>query len=101
MSVQVVQDYLFKTRGFDLPPFTRSGLPQGVRVDHPGVWERPAFAYLHEALISRTAIAAVLAVLTSEVLQRLLIRGAIDFVVRMDVSMFSRSVHTPTSRPIL
>ncbi|KAK9806023.1 hypothetical protein WJX73_006325 [Symbiochloris irregularis] len=89
-QLQVVQDYLFKTRGFDLPPFARSGLPQGVRVDHPGVWERPAFAYLHEALISRTAIAAVLAVITSEVLQRLLIRGCIDFVVRMDVSIFSR-----------
>ena len=69
---------------------TQASLQQGMRVDHPGVWEQANYAYLHDALISRTATAATLAVLLSHILQRLLTREAIDFVVRMDVSKFDR-----------
>lgn len=59
-------------------------------MDHVGVWLQPGFAYLHEALISRTAIAAVLAVLLAHLLQQLLLRQSIDFVVRMDISALDR-----------
>lgn len=40
--------------------------------------------YLHEALITRRGIPAVLAVLYAEVMQRLLARRAVAFAVRID-----------------
>ncbi len=46
---------------------------------------RPA-GYLHEALITRKGIPAVLAVLYAEVMQRLLARRAVAFAVRIDCS---------------
>ena len=87
---QVVANYLFVEKRYALPTLAQSGLSQGLRVDHPGVWEKASYAYLHEALISRTATSATLAVMLFHVLQRLLTREAIDFVVRMDVSQFDR-----------
>ncbi len=42
--------------------------------------------YLHEALITRKGIPAVLAVLYAEVMQRLLARRAVAFAVRIDCS---------------
>ena len=68
-------------------------------MDNPGVWEHARYAYLHEALIGKQAIAATLAVLLAHVLQRLLVRGVIDFVVRMDVSIFDRQVWQTVTSP--
>lgn len=88
--LQVVQDYLYKEQGFQLPLTNLSGVPEHTRVDHPGVWENARHAYLHEALISKKGIAAVLAVLQADVLQRLMKLGAVEFVVRTDCSDFTR-----------
>lgn len=87
---QVVQTYLYKEQGFQLPLSNLSGVPEHTRVDHPGVWENAKHAYLHEALISKRGIAAVLAVLQADVLQRLMKLGALEFAVRTDCSDFTK-----------
>ncbi|KAK9816720.1 hypothetical protein WJX72_004217 [[Myrmecia] bisecta] len=88
--LQVVEDYLFKEQCFRLPAFGRSNVPAGALVDHPGVWEDARHAYLHEALVSKKGIAAVLAVIYSDIMQRLLACGAINFAVRMECRDFNR-----------
>lgn len=87
---QVVQTYLYKEQGFQLPLTNLSGVPEHTRVDHPGVWENAKHAYLHEALITKRGIAAVLAVLQADVLQRLMKLGALEFAVRTDCSDFTK-----------
>ena len=87
---QVVQNYLYKEQGFQLPLTNLSGVPEHTRVDHPGVWENAKHAYLHETLISKRGIAAVLAVLQADVLQRLMKLGALEFAVRTDCSDFTK-----------
>ncbi len=59
-------------------------------VDHPGVWEDARKAYLSDTLISKRGIAASLGVLFADIMQRLLISGAVDFAVRMDCSSHTR-----------
>ena len=86
----MVQQYLYTKQRFQLPLTNLSGVPEHTRVDHPGVWENAKHAYLHETLISKKGIAAVLAVLQADVLQRLMKLGAVDFVVRTDCSDFTR-----------
>lgn len=88
--MQAIQRFLFTDQGFRLPSFGRSNLPMGAIMDHPGVYENPKYAYLHEALISRCGIPAVLAILLEEVCQRLLLQGAIDFAVRIDSNALDR-----------
>lgn len=88
--LEVVQHYLYKEQGFQLPLTNLSGVPEHTRVDHPGVWENAKHAYLHEALISKRGIAAVLAVLQADVLQRLMKLGAVEFAVRTDCSDFTK-----------
>lgn len=88
--LQIVQRYLYKEQGFQLPLNNLSGVPEHTRVDHPGVWENAKHAYLHETLISKKGIAAVLAVLQADVLQRLMQLGAVEFVVRTHCSDFTR-----------
>lgn len=88
--LEVVQRYLYKEQGFQLPLTNLSGVPEHTRVDHPGVWENAKHAYLHETLISKRGIAAVLAVLQADVLQRLMKLGAVDFAVRTDCSDFTK-----------
>lgn len=88
--LQVVQQYLYTKQRFQLPLTNLSGVPEHTRVDHPGVWENAKHAYLHETLISKKGIAAVLAVLQADVLQRLMKLGAVEFVVRTDCSDFTR-----------
>ena len=87
---QVVQTYLYREQGFQLPLTNLSGVPEHTRVDHPGVWENAKHAYLHETLISKRGIAAVLAVLQADVLQRLMKLGALEFAVRTDCSDFTK-----------
>ena len=90
VRLQVVQNYLYKEQGFQLPLTNLSGVPEHTRVDHPGVWENAKHAYLHEALISKRGIAAVLAVIQADVLQRLMKLGAVEFAVRTDCSDFTK-----------
>lgn len=85
----MVQTYLYKEQGFQLPVTSLSGVPGHTRVDHPGVWENAKHAYMHETLISKRGIAAVLAVLQADVLQRLMKLGALEFAVRTDCSDFT------------
>lgn len=59
-------------------------------MDHPGVYENAKYGYLHETLISRQGIPAVLAILLEQVCQQLLTAGAIDFAVRVDCSALDR-----------
>ena len=82
-----------------MPPFRRSNIPSGVLVDHPGVYENAKYGYLHEALISRQGIPAVLAILLEQICQRLLTSGAIDFAVRVDCSTLDRCRSLACTRP--
>ena len=66
-------------------------------MDHPGVYENAKFGYLHETLISRQGIPAVLAILLEQVCQQLLTAGAIDFAVRVDCSALDRCTAKPWS----
>jgi hypothetical protein len=91
--VQAIQMFLFDDQRFGLPEFGQSNLPQGAVLDHPGVYENAKYAYLHEALIGRRGIPAVLAILLEEVCQQLLLQGAIDFAVRIECSRMDRSWH--------
>lgn len=63
-------------------------------MDNPGVYENAKFAYLHELLVSRKGVPAVLAILLEEVCQRLLSQGAIDFAVRVDCTSLDRCCPT-------
>ena len=55
-----------------------------------GVYENAKYAYLHETLIAKRGIPAVLAILLEEVCQRLLSSGAINFAVRVDCPSLDR-----------
>ena len=89
-AAQAIEYYLFTEQNFRVPPFRRSNIPSGVLVDHPGVYENAKYGYLHEALISRQGIPAVLAILLEQICQQLLTSGAIDFAVRVDCSALDR-----------
>ncbi|KAK9826657.1 hypothetical protein WJX74_008333 [Apatococcus lobatus] len=89
-QLQAVKEFLFTRQGFRLPGFGRSNIPEGTVVDHPGVWEDARQAYLSDTLISKRGIAASLGVLFADVMQRLLLSGAVDFAVRMDCSSHTR-----------
>ena len=52
------------------------------------MWEQPRYGYLHELLISKRGIPATIAVLLAHVMQRLLVRGAINFAVRTQLESF-------------
>ena len=58
------------------------------------MYENAKFAYLHEALICRRGVPAVLAILLEAVCQRLLSAGAIDFAVRVDCAALDRRAVT-------
>ena len=88
--LQAICHHLFTEQKFRVPPFGRSNIPSGVIMDHPGVYENAKFGYLHETLISRQGIPAVLAILLEQICQRLLTAGAIDFAVRVDCSALDR-----------
>ena len=88
--LQAICRHLFTEQKFRVPPFGRSNIPSGVVLEHPGVYENAKFGYLHEALISRQGIPAVLAILLEQVCQQLLTAGAIDFAVRVDCSALDR-----------
>ncbi|CAK0760877.1 hypothetical protein CVIRNUC_002808 [Coccomyxa viridis] len=96
--LQAIGHHLFTEQNFRVPPFRRSNIPSGVLVDHPGVYENAKYGYLHEALISRQGIPAVLAILLEQICQQLLTSGAIDFAVRVDCSALDR-VPTATALP--
>lgn len=89
-AAQAIGHHLFTEQNFRVPPFRRSNIPSGVLVDHPGVYENAKYGYLHEALISRQGIPAVLAILLEQICQQLLTSGAIDFAVRVDCSALDR-----------
>lgn len=91
--MQVVQKYLYEEQRFQLPLSNLSGALATSRVDHPGVWEKAQHAYLHEVLITKKGIAAVLAIVQADILQRLMKLGALDAVIRTDCSDFNRCAH--------
>lgn len=62
----MINDYLFREKGFGVPQYGRSNAPTESILDHPGVWEKPEAAYLNEVLIRKTGIAATLAILFAQ-----------------------------------
>ncbi len=96
--LDAILDFLYVQQKFTPPNTGRSvllGAP--IIVDAPGIWENPRLALLNEVLITKRGIPAALAIVVSDVLRRLLIAGAIDFVARVECSgMASR----PTVRLI-
>jgi len=101
--LQAIQRFLFEEQRFTLPSFGRSNIPSGVIMDNPGVYENAKYAYLHELLVSRKGVPAVLAILLEQVCQRLLSQGAIDFAVRVDCTSLDRywptRLSTASSQP--
>ncbi len=91
---KVIQKFLFEEQRFGLPGFGRSNIASGQVLDNPGVYENAKYAYLHELLVTRKGVPAVLAILLEEVCQRLLSQGAIDFAVRVDCSSLDRSARS-------
>ena len=89
-ALQVVQKYLYTEQCFQLPLSNLSGALANSKVDHPGVWENARHAYLHETLITKKGVAAALAIVQADILQRLMKLGALDFVIRTDCSDFTR-----------
>mmetsp|Transcript_19795 Transcript_19795/g.59797 ORF Transcript_19795/g.59797 Transcript_19795/m.59797 type:complete len:513 (+) Transcript_19795:154-1692(+) len=83
-QVQAVENFLWEQQRFRLPHFGRSNVPQQAKVDHPGVYEDARHAYLHEVLIRRVGCSAALAVIYGDVMQRLLVMGALNFGVRVE-----------------
>ena len=58
-------------------------------IDIAGVYEDARLAYLPDVLFRRKGTPAALAILLSDILRRLMIKGSIDFVARIDCSDFS------------
>jgi hypothetical protein len=81
------------------PSFGRSNISSTTVVQHPGVWESPKMAYLHEVLITKRGIPSVLSIVLSDVLRRLFERGMIDFVARIDCQRDMNSVPSATIIP--
>lgn len=65
------------TKCLRIPSSGKSNLPASAKVAHPGVWEEARHAYLNEALTRRVATPACLAILFSEIMQRLLERVSV------------------------
>lgn len=84
-----ITTYLFIEKGITPPLFGRSNIPNASIVQNAGVWEDARLGYLNHALVSHRGIPAVLSILLADILQRLLIMGAIDFVARIDASDLS------------
>ncbi|KAK9909325.1 hypothetical protein WJX75_000539 [Coccomyxa subellipsoidea] len=89
-ALQAIHRFLFEEQRFGLPAFGRSNIPSGQIMDNPGVYENAKYAYLHELLVTRKGVPAVLAILLEEVCQRLLSQGAVDFAVRVDCTSLDR-----------
>jgi hypothetical protein len=88
--LDAILDFLYTQQKFTPPSTGRSvllGAP--IIVDAPGIWENPRLALLNEVLITKRGIPAALAIVLSDVLRRLLIAGAIDFVARVECSNMS------------
>lgn len=101
--LKAIHRFLFEKQRFGLPAFGRSNIPSGQIMDNPGVYENAKYAYLHELLVTRKGVPAVLAILLEEVCQRLLSQGAVDFAVRVDCTSLDRSDPNllPKTRPNL
>lgn len=102
--LSAIIDYLFHNSDgmgafFRPPSFGRSNISATTVVQHPGVWELPKMAYLHEALITKRGIPSVLAIVLSDVLRRLFEGGMIDFVARIDCQRDMNSVPSATIIP--
>jgi len=88
-TVDIVLELLInpKSPGLTIPHTGRSSFPtleshddKGIslsRVDHPGVWEQPCYAYLHQVLTSRKGTPAAVCIVIHDVFQRLLGRGSV------------------------
>uniref|UniRef100_A0A383VLQ2 Uncharacterized protein n=1 Tax=Tetradesmus obliquus TaxID=3088 RepID=A0A383VLQ2_TETOB len=83
--------------GFSMPAYGRSNLPKKALLDHPGVWEDARLGYLHEVLVKKRGCPAALVILYNEVMQQLLLMGAVGFAVTFDYGGFSR---LPTATPL-
>ena len=66
MGAQVVESHLFERHRFRTPAYGRSNVPSNSLLDSPGVWESAGQAYLHEVLVTRTGIAATLAIIYAQ-----------------------------------
>jgi len=85
--LDAILDFLYTQQKFTPPKTGRSALIGApIVVDAPGIWESPRLALLPEVLITKKGIPAALAIVLSDVLRRLLIAGAIDFVARVECS---------------
>lgn len=88
-QLDMILSFIYTTQGAALqpPPLARGRTnlpPNTLQVDNPGVWENAKYGYLNEALVSKRGIPAILAIITSDILRRLICMGAIDFVVRIE-----------------
>ena len=98
--VDAILSYFYTQQKFKVPVFGRSVLlNNAVIVTHPGVWEKPNKAYITDALITKQAVPAVLAIILSDILRRLLVSGSIDFWARVDYGYSLE--HSPTSVTIV
>jgi hypothetical protein len=88
--LDAILDFLYTQQKFTPPNTGRSALlGAAIKVDAPGIWENPRVALLNEVLITKRGIPAALAIVLSDLLRRLLIAGAIDFVARVECTGMS------------
>ena len=88
--VNGLQAFFYDDMEYSIPTFGRSALRTGERVDHPGVWERPSFAYMHSVLIHKTGIPAMLAIILGSLVQELIKGG--DMKTSHGESFFAKVV---------
>lgn len=90
--VRAVERYFYSVKGFAV--LTEEPIEPGVRVEHPGVYEKPKAALVHEVLARRSGTPAAVAIVLGAVFRRLLETGAIGFAV-----VVTPPLSTCTERP--
>jgi len=84
--VATVDGVFYGTHRFKPPGRGRGVLSSNTVVDMPGVHSDPAHAYAHTALVKRTALPPLLALLYSDVWRRVYARGAVNFAIHIPLA---------------
>eukprot|EP00241_Pyramimonas_parkeae_P005853 CAMPEP_0114237248 /NCGR_PEP_ID=MMETSP0058-20121206/7281_1 /TAXON_ID=36894 /ORGANISM="Pyramimonas parkeae, CCMP726" /LENGTH=425 /DNA_ID=CAMNT_0001349261 /DNA_START=202 /DNA_END=1479 /DNA_ORIENTATION=- len=98
--ISVVDDYLFGVHKFQACGRS-SELAYGDVLDHPGVWEDARDSYLNAVLTRRRGSPAAIAILYADVMQRLLLKGSVDFAVRMQLPDTADAMPSPQVLPMI
>ena len=98
-QLDVIVDFITIQQRFSPPAWGRSALSSNTIFDNPGVYENAKFGYLTECLIGRRGIPALLAIVLSDILRKLLLEGAIDFVARVEYSQAMSTAPTVALLP--